>query len=101
MADYGTLFSLVLVALTFVLVGICFMVYIMILGEREKRRLRTSESGSAENIPERECPHFFGYLSGYPKSESVPDECFGCAQANECMSAKSEKNPAAQVAEQS
>ena len=44
MADFGTLFTLILVALTFVVVGMCFIVYIMIIGEREKRK--RAESGA-------------------------------------------------------
>ena len=84
MADFGLLFSLTLVALTFVVVGICFIVYIMIIGEREKRKL--AESGTLpEELLDEECPHHFGYLSGYPADQPVPEECFGCANTIACM----------------
>ena len=84
MADFGLLFTLTLVALTFVVVGMCFIVYIMVIGEREKRKL--AESGSPpEELLDEECPHHFGYLSGYPADQPVPEECFGCANAIACM----------------
>ena len=84
MADFGTLFSLTLVALAFVVVGVCFIVYIMILGEREKRKI--AESGIVPDEPmDFECQHSFGYLSGYPPDQPVPDECFGCPNAIKCM----------------
>lgn len=84
MADFGLLFTLTLVALTFVVVGICFIVYIMIIGEREKRKL--AESGTLpEELLDEECPHHLGYLSGYPADQPVPEECFGCANAIACM----------------
>jgi len=84
MADFGMLFTLILVALTFVIVGMCFIVYMMIIGEREKRM-------KAQGIPvsdvesELGCPHHFGYLSGFPLDQPIPDECFGCADAMQCM----------------
>jgi len=87
MADFGVLFTLILVALAFVIVGMCFIVYMMILGEREKRL-------KAEGVPvsdvelELGCPHYFGYLSGFPLDQSIPDECFGCADAMQCMNQK-------------
>lgn len=37
-----------------------------------------------------ECPHSFGYLAGYPQDEPIPDECFGCPRAVECMDEKTE-----------
>ena len=84
MADFGTLFSLTLVALTFVIVGVCFIVYIMIIGEREKRKL--AEMGVLHNESmDFECPHSFGYLSGYPSDQPIPDECFGCPNTINCM----------------
>jgi len=41
MADYGTLFSLILAALTLVIVGIVFIVYLLMLGERKKEAKAT------------------------------------------------------------
>jgi hypothetical protein len=84
MADFGTLFTLTLVALTFVIVGVCFIVYIMVIGEREKRKMAESGIVPDESL-DFECPHSFGYLSGYPSDQPIPDECFGCANAIQCM----------------
>ncbi len=90
MADYGTLFLLVLALLTFVIIGIFFIVYLMILGEREKNRPKTKVESLTETDAMQECPHSFGYLAGYPQDEPIPDECFGCAKAVECMNEKTE-----------
>jgi hypothetical protein len=84
MTDFGLLFTLTLVALTFVVVGMCFIVYIMIIGEREKRRRAESGAMADEQLNE-ECPHYLGYLSGYPADQPVPEECFGCANTVQCM----------------
>ena len=92
MADFGMLFTLVLVVLTFVIVGMAFIVYIMIIGEREKRR-KAEGVPNLDEEPEPGCPHHFGYLSGFPVDQPIPDECFGCVDAVQCM------NPKARVAE--
>lgn len=103
MADYGTLFTLMLVALTFVVVGMCFIVYIMIIGEREKRvKAEVGLSPQEEKLSE-ECAHQFGYLSGYPLNQPVPEECFGCPNAIQCMrqTVQVEEAEAAESSEQS
>jgi hypothetical protein len=103
MADYGTLFTLMLVALTFVIVGMCFIVYIMIIGEREKRVKSAMGLSPQEEKLNEECAHQFGYLSGYPPGQPIPEECFGCANAAECMrqTAGAEKADMADSSEQS
>jgi len=86
MADYGVLFQLMLAALTFVIIGMFFIVYLMIIGEREKKKLRAMVSSvAAKREAEHQCPHFFGYLSRYPINQPIPEECFGCVRAIECM----------------
>jgi len=85
MADYGTLFQLILAALTFVIIGMFFIVYLMIVGLRQENRLRARERVSAEKEPMHECVHFFGYLIEYPKNLPIPEECFGCVKTIECM----------------
>lgn len=92
MADYETLFFLVLTALVFVLVGMGFIVYLMILGEREKNRVRAQLDAFSKIDATLACPHSFGYLSGYPQNEPVPDECFGCPKAVECMNGQKPKD---------
>jgi len=89
MAEFGMLFTLILVALTFVVVGMCFIVYIMVIGEREKRKRAESGSLLGEQLDE-ECSHHLGYLSGYPADQPVPDECFGCVNAIQCMNHKAQ-----------
>ena len=101
MVDVGTLFPLVLTALTFVVIGMFFLVYLMIIGEREKNRLRARLEAFGEMADAQECYHFFGYLSGYPLDEPIPDECFGCPKAIECMNHQSEtENNAPNAVEQ-
>jgi len=87
MADFATLFTLILVALTFVIVGMCFIVYIMIIGERQKRMKAEGVPAPDEEFDE-ECPHNFGYLSGFPLNQPIPEECFGCVNAIQCMNQK-------------
>jgi len=99
MADYGVLFALILAALTFVIVGMLFIVYLMILGEREKKKLMARGGSAAKGEMEQVCPHFFGYLSGYPLNQPIPEECFGCTKAIECMNEQKAMEQATQEAE--
>jgi len=101
MVDVGALFPLVLTALAFVVIGMFFLVYLMVIGEREKNRLRARLEAFGEMADAHECYYFFGYLSGYPQDEPIPDECFGCPKAIECMNQQSEtENNLHEVAEQ-
>jgi len=91
MVDVGTLFPLLLVALMFVVIGMFFLVYLMVIGEREKNRLRARLEAFGDFADAHECYYFFGYLSGYPmEEEPIPDECFGCPKAIDCMNAEPE-----------
>jgi len=99
MADYGTLFLLILGALTFVIVGMLFIVYLMVIGEREKNKLRATMESFAK-METQGCPHSFGYLSGHPQNEPVPEECFGCPKAIECKNGQKGTDNTTEVAEQ-
>jgi hypothetical protein len=92
MADYATLFQLVLLALTFILVGMAFIVYMIMFGEKEKRGSKAIEAPSAESQEQPRCPHYFGYLGGYPMNRPIPDECFGCMNALNCMNQRPSEN---------
>lgn len=85
MADYATLFQLILAALTFVIIGMGFIVYIMILDERERKKLKTERISAATKVTPGNCPHYFGYLRQYPSEQPIPDECFGCMKAIQCI----------------
>ena len=98
MADFGMLFTLILVALTFVIVGMSFIVYIMIIGEREKR-MKAEGVPNLDKEPEPGCPHHFGYLSGFPVDQPIPDECFGCGDAVQCLNQKRQAPEAVEFAE--
>lgn len=89
MADLGLLFTLMLVALAFVVIGTCFIVYIMIIGERQKRRQAETGLTPDKQLYE-DCPHYIGYLNGYPADQPVPEECYGCANTMECMNRKAQ-----------
>jgi len=99
MADYSTLFLLILVALTFVIVGMFFIVYLMLIGERAKNKLRAKMNPSVRVEITRECPHSFGYLSEYPQNEPIPEECFGCPEAIECKNRQEETGNKTETAE--
>lgn len=53
--------------------------------EPEKIELNTVK----KEEPKEECPHFLGYLASHPRSEPVPDGCFGCKRAAECIDSSS------------
>lgn len=99
MADYTVLFELILAALTFVIIGMGFIVYLMLLSERGKKKLRAERvSASSKGTPDT-CPHFFGYLFKYPTNQPVPDECFGCMKAIECIGGQGSDGRTAKFAE--
>jgi hypothetical protein len=60
---------------------------------KKKRKLPTaktstspkSEETTVQEIREKECPHYLGYLTTLPKGTSFPEECFGCRQVIRCM----------------
>ena len=85
MADYETLFQLILAALTFVIVGMGFIVYLMILGERGRKKLMAERMSAATKTTPDNCSHYFGYLGQYPTDQPIPDECFGCMKALQCI----------------
>jgi len=97
MADYSTIFLLILAALTFVIIGMSFIVYLMILGEREKNKLRAKLDSFARMETTQECPHSFGYLTGHPQNQPIPEECFGCPRAVECMNEQKETDKSVEI----
>jgi len=90
MADYSTIFLLILAALTFVIIGMFFIVYLMILGEREKNKLKARLDSFSKSGTTQACPHSFGYLSGHPENQPIPEECFGCPKTLECVNGQKE-----------
>ena len=83
MLDYNALFALILAALTLVLTGLSLIAYLMITGDREKyERAR---------VAAHECTHFFGYLARHPRNQPIPDECFGCVSAIDCIKTHAQK----------
>ncbi len=89
MADYSTLFQLMLVALAFVIVGVFFIVYLLILSLREKKRLDAvrylgveMEAGKEETL---QCPYYFGYLGGLDEHQLIPTGCSDCVRKMDCM----------------
>jgi len=89
MADYGALFQLMLVALALAIAGVFFIVYLLILSLREKKRLDAAryvgiemEAGKEETL---QCLYYFGYLGGIDEHQPIPDECSGCMKKVDCM----------------
>jgi len=77
--------------------GIVILLIILeftIISQRTERmnanKPKTSGLDTAkEGKPEEKCCHFLGYLATYPRSQPVPDECFGCEKAAECIDTNS------------
>lgn len=88
MAD-SIVFALIAAAVAiFVIFELIAMSRIRALGlklEPEKIELETVK----EETSREECPHFLGYLASHPKNQPVPDGCFGCKRAAECINSSS------------
>ena len=54
----------------------------------KRDRARTKEPSRAE----RECTYYFGFLSEYPLTKPIPNECFGCVLALSCVKAAKPKS---------
>ncbi len=74
MVDSGTLFWLIFVALALMNACLFIVVSLMIKEDRNKR-----------SKTKQKCTHFFGYLSVHPRNKPIPDECFSCIKAIECV----------------
>lgn len=92
MADYTTLLQLILIALMFVIIGMGLIAYhMMTTGERERKRLRAERISAATKVTPDNCLHYFGYLRQYPTDQPIPEECFGCIKAIQCINQKPRK----------
>lgn len=47
--------------------------------------IKSTELPKDNDIEERECPHYVGYLTTLPKGSPFPDECFGCRKVIQCL----------------
>jgi len=82
----GTLYSFI-VWVVFVLVTrkLEEHAHSMISEEREKNKLKVKDRSAAEKATRQECPYFLGYLAKQPRNQPIPNECFGCTRAQECI----------------
>lgn len=79
MLDYNMLFYLILIALILIVIALFGIVGAMIVGDRQKKKGK---------ITGHECVNFFGYLANHPRTQTIPDECFGCTLAIDCIKAE-------------
>lgn len=91
MVDY---YLLLLILVGLISLNTCWfcIVYLMTKREREKNKLRAKERSAAETETTQECLHFFGYLAEHPRNQPIPDECFGCTRAMECINKNAMEN---------
>lgn len=55
-----------------------------------KQKPQKTESDKVKDeASKEECTHFLGYLATHPKNQPVPDECFGCERAADCINSSS------------
>ncbi len=47
--------------------------------------LQKSKSPMRNNVEEKECPHYVGYLTTLTRGSPFPDECFGCRKVIQCL----------------
>jgi len=83
----NTLFLLILTAITLVIIVLFAVVANLFIESRQIHRFRLEKI--AQNVKEtpHECAHFFGYLSEHPRNQPIPNECFGCLLAIDCVKA--------------
>jgi len=82
------LFRLILVALTLVIICLFVIVVYMIRGDSKSK----AETSSRRKMKQK-CLHFVGYLaSEHPRGQPIPDECFGCTLALECIQKNTEES---------
>lgn len=88
MTDSGTLFWLILAALILINTSLFVIVSLIITEDRKKKGLKVKERSTPKKKAKQECLHFFGYLAEYRRNQPIPDECFGCTMAMDCIQAK-------------
>ena len=49
------------------------------------RTLKSKTNATKSQAGFQKCVHSFGYLRSLPKNTPVPDECFGCPKAMQCL----------------
>lgn len=91
MVDSNTLFYLILAAL--ILINTClFLIVYLMFEDKKKTKVKAETSSVAESKAQQKCLHSFGYLADeHPKNQPIPEECFGCTLALECIQKKKEE----------
>ena len=89
MFDYSTstLFWIILTVLALITICLFLIAWVIVKGEREKERLFTGNIARAEREKVKKCQHFLGYLAEQPRHKPIPEECFGCTVAIDCIRA--------------
>jgi len=85
MAEYGSLFWIILFVLALITICLFLIVYTIIKGEKEREKLHAMRIAEAEKIKAHKCPHFLGYLAEQPRHNPIPEECFCCIVAMDCI----------------
>jgi hypothetical protein len=49
------------------------------------KTLKSKSNATKSQTSFQNCVHNFGYLRSLPKNTPVPDECFGCPKAMQCL----------------
>jgi len=81
------LFRLILVALTLTI--ICLFVLVVYMIRSDSNSMVNASSGRKAK---QKCLHFVGYLADeHPRGKPIPEECFGCTVAMECISKQREE----------
>ena len=82
------LFFLLVAVIAIVNILLFVVIANLLIEKREKHKTRKEKIAETEKEIPHECAHFFGYLSKQSGKQVIPDECFGCLFALDCLKAQ-------------
>jgi len=84
----NTLLFLLLGALTLIIIVLFALSANLLIESRQSQKLKLDKMAQIARETPHECAHSFGYLSSLSRHQSIPNECFGCLLAIDCVKAK-------------
>ncbi len=83
----NTLFFLILGAVTLITIVLFALSANLLIESRQRQKLKLDKMAQIVKETPHECAHAFGYLSSLSRHQRIPNECFGCLLAIDCLKA--------------
>ena len=83
----NTVLFLILGAISLILVVLFAVSANLLIESKQKQKLQLGRMTQVLGGTPHECAHSFGYLSLLSERQRIPDECFGCRIAIDCIKA--------------